>query len=51
MSNGSGTAALDARVRGETFQGHWAQLRDIATLQVRGRDKYVILHACSMFAA
>ncbi len=26
----------DPLVRGETFQGHWEQLRDIATIQVRG---------------
>ena len=27
------TAAMESRVRGETFQGHWAQLRGIAAMQ------------------
>ena len=28
-------AAMESRVRGETFQGHWAQLRGIAAMQGR----------------
>ena len=27
--------AMESRVRGETFQGHWAQLRGIAAMQGR----------------
>ena len=26
---------MESRVRGETFQGHWAQLRGIAAMQGR----------------
>ena len=35
IRSAAAAAAMESRVRGETFQGHWAQLRGIAAMQGR----------------